>query len=62
MAVGFARAMTVVSVMVTLELLLIATNSKLGPLGAVLLLLISLGAVFYAVFKSLLSAYEEGYY
>ena len=62
MAVGFARAMTIVSAVMTFELLLIAINREPGPVEAIFLTFLSLGAVFYAVFRSLVSAYEEGYY
>jgi len=62
MAVGFARAMTIVSTMVTLQLSLVALKPNASPLLAVLLLFVSLGAIFYAAFVALTSAYEEGYY
>jgi len=62
MALGFARAMTVVSAMVTLQMIAVALKPRANPLLAVLLLPVSLGAIFYAVFTALTSAYEEGYY
>ncbi|WP_206205117.1 SdpI family protein [Thermococcus sp. 9N3] len=62
MALGFARAMTVVSAMVALQLAVAALKPGTSPLLVVLMLLVSLGAVFYAAFVSLTSAYEEGYY
>ncbi|WP_245608270.1 SdpI family protein [Thermococcus guaymasensis] len=62
MALGFARAMTAVSAMMTLQLVVVALNPKPSPLLAVLLLFVSLGTIFYAVFIALTSAYEEGYY
>ncbi|WP_173866217.1 hypothetical protein [Thermococcus henrietii] len=62
MALGFARAMTVVSAMVALQLAVVALSPKASPLLLILMLLVSLGAVFYAAFVSLTSAYEEGYY
>ncbi|GAB6136259.1 SdpI family protein [Thermococcus prieurii] len=62
MAFGFARAMTVVSAMIALQLAVVALSPKASPLLVVLMLLVSLGAVFYAAFVSLTSAYEEGYY
>ncbi|MCD6372954.1 MAG: hypothetical protein J7L37_05350, partial [Thermococcus sp.] len=62
MALGFAKAMTVVSGMISLLLAVSALKPDVSPLFVVLLLLISLGAVFYAVFVALTSAYEEGYY
>ncbi|WP_297513216.1 hypothetical protein [Thermococcus sp.] len=62
MALGFAKAMTVVSGMISLLLAVSALKGNTNPLFVVLLLLISLGAVFYAAFVALTSAYEEGYY
>lgn len=62
MALGFARAMTVVSAMITLQLAVVALKPNASPLVGILLLLASLGAVFYAAFIALTSAYEEGYY
>ncbi|NJE61516.1 SdpI family protein [Thermococcus sp. 21S7] len=62
MALGFARAMAAVSAMVVLQLAVAALNPKASPLLVILMLLISLGAVFYAAFTALTSAYEEGYY
>ncbi|ACS33022.1 Conserved hypothetical protein [Thermococcus gammatolerans EJ3] len=62
MALGFAKAMTVVSAMVALQLAVAALKPKASPLLVVLMLLVSLGAIFYAVFVALTSAYEEGYY
>ncbi|NJE54687.1 SdpI family protein [Thermococcus sp. 21S9] len=62
MALGFARAMTIVSAMVALQLVVVALKPRASPLLVVLLPLVSLGAIFYAVFIALTSAYEEGYY
>ena len=62
MALGFAKAMTVVSGMISLLLAVSALKPDVSPLLVVLMLLVSLGAVFYAVFVALTSAYEEGYY
>ena len=54
--------MTVVSGMISLLLAVSALKPDVSPLFGILLLLISLGAIFYAVFVALTSAYEEGYY
>ncbi|MEO2151754.1 MAG: hypothetical protein ABGW50_03770 [Thermococcus sp.] len=62
MALGFARAMTVVSGMISLLLVVSALKGNTNPMFGILPLLISLGAIFYAVFIALTSAYEEGYY
>ncbi|WP_297074061.1 SdpI family protein [Thermococcus sp.] len=62
MALGFARAMTVISAMMTLQLAVVALKPNASPLVGILLLLVSLGAVFYAAFIALTSTYEEGYY
>lgn len=62
MALGFAKAMAVVSGMISLLLAVSALKPDVSPLFGILLLLISLGAVFYAAFVALTSAYEEGYY
>ncbi|WP_457750825.1 SdpI family protein [Thermococcus sp.] len=62
MAIGFAKAFTVVSAMVTLQLVVVVLKPNATPLLAIPLLLISLGAIFYAAFLALTSAYEEGYY
>ena len=62
MALGFARVMTVVSAMITLQLAVVALKPNASPLVGILLLLASLGAVFYAAFIALTSTYEESYY
>jgi len=62
MALGFAKAMTVVSGMISLLLAVSALKGNTNSLFVVLIPLISLGAVFYAAFVVLTSAYEEGYY
>ena len=62
MALGFARAVTVVSAMVTFQLAVVALKPGASPLLLILMLLVSLGAIFYAAFIALTSAYEEGYY
>ena len=62
MAIGFARAMTIVSGLVTSQLTVVALKPDAGPLFGILMLFASLGVIFYAVFVALTSAYEEGYY
>ncbi|WP_297506199.1 hypothetical protein [Thermococcus sp.] len=62
MAVGFAGAITIVSGTMTLQLAVMALKPNMSPLTGILLLFVSLGSIFYAVFISLTSAYEEGYY
>jgi len=62
MALGFARTMTVVSGMITTELAVSVLYPHAGPLIVLMLLLIFPGVVFYAIFTSLVSAYEEGHY
>ncbi len=62
MAMSFARALTLVSGLTTAEMALAALGYEPGPLGVVLLLMTSLGVIFYAAFIALTGAYEEGYY
>ncbi|CAD5243441.1 hypothetical protein [Thermococcus camini] len=62
MAMSFARALTLVSGLTTAEIALAALGYEPGPLGVVLLLMASLGVIFYAAFIALTGAYEEGYY
>ena len=62
MARKFARALTLVSGLITVEIALAALGYEPGPLGVVLLLMTSLGVIFYAAFIALTGAYEEGYY
>lgn len=62
MARKFARALTLVSGLITAEITLAALGYEPGPLGVVLLLTTSLGVIFYAAFIALTGAYEEGYY
>ncbi|WP_297089801.1 hypothetical protein [Thermococcus sp.] len=61
MARKFAGALTLVSGLITAEIALTALGYEPGPLGAVLLPVISLGVIFYAAFIALRGAYEEGY-
>ncbi|ASJ11673.1 hypothetical protein [Thermococcus thioreducens] len=62
MARKFARALTLVSGLTTAEMALAALGYEPGPLGVVLLIMASLGVIFYAAFIALTGAYEEGYY
>jgi len=62
MAIGFARAMTIASGTITLQLVVVALKPTTSPLVGIVMLFVSLGAIFYAAFISLTSAYEEGYY
>ncbi|KUH32503.1 hypothetical protein APY94_09395 [Thermococcus celericrescens] len=62
MARKFARALTLVSGLITAEVALAALGYEPGPLGIVFILIISLGVIFYAAFTALTGAYEEGYY
>ncbi len=62
MAKRFAKALTLVSGLTTAEIAPVALGYEPGPLGVVLLLLASLGVIFYAAFIALTRAYEEGYY
>ncbi|NJE05807.1 hypothetical protein E3E36_06550 [Thermococcus sp. M36] len=62
MARKFAGALTLVSGLITAETTLVALDYEPGPLGVVLLLMTSLGVIFYAAFIALTGAYEEGYY
>ncbi len=62
MTLGFARAMTSVSGMITLQMTVVALKPNASPLFGIGLIFLSLAAVFYAVFTALTSAYEEGYY
>ena len=62
MALGFARTMTSVSGMITLQMTAVALKPNASPLVGIGVIFLSLGAIFYAVFTALTSAYEEGYY
>ncbi len=62
MAKRFAKALTLVSGLTTTEVALATLGYETGPLGVVLLLMTSLGVIFYAAFIALTGAYEEGYY
>ncbi|NJE11234.1 SdpI family protein [Thermococcus sp. MAR1] len=62
MAKRFAKALTLVSGLMTAEIALAALGYEPGPLGVVLLIMASLGVIFYATFIALAGAYEEGYY
>jgi len=54
--------MTIASGTITLQLVVVALKPTTSPLVGIVMLLLSLGAIFYAVFTSLVSAHEEGYY
>ncbi|WP_456396039.1 SdpI family protein [Thermococcus sp.] len=62
MAGGFAPALSTISTLLFLFGIIEALNASLSPLWGVALTFISLAVIFWAVFKSLVSAYEEGYY
>ena len=58
MAIGFARAMTIASGTITLQLVVVALKPNASPLVGIIMLFVSLGAIFYAVLTSLISAHE----
>ncbi|GAB6102862.1 hypothetical protein JCM16138_20850 [Thermococcus atlanticus] len=62
MAGGFALALSIISTLLFLFGIIEALNASLSPLWGVALTFLSLAVIFCAVFKSLVSAYEEGYY
>ena len=62
MARGFALALSTTSTLLFLFGLIEVLNTSLSPLWGVALTFLSLAVIFWAVFKSLVSAYEEGYY
>lgn len=62
MAGGFALALSTISTLLFLFGLIIALNISLSPLWGIALTFLSLAVIFWAVFKSLVSTYEEGYY
>ncbi|WP_156471152.1 SdpI family protein [Thermococcus peptonophilus] len=61
MARGFAKALTLISALITFEAFLVWTGFENDVLG-ILLLPIFLLVIFYAAYVMLTSAYEEGYY
>ncbi|ASJ03723.1 hypothetical protein A3L09_04915 [Thermococcus profundus] len=61
MARGFAKALTLISALMTFEVFLVWMGFEDDVLG-ILLLPIFLLVIFYAAYVMLTSAYEEGYY